>query len=139
MGIINRDMDASQQKFALQMNIQNSVTGEVGLLGVLPFPVTVSAARASVIGLSGAPTATLGIQRFIAGSGNTTINIASALTLTAQGTSGVQSFSLSSSSIQLQAGDVLQITHGAANAAAKQVCVSVVCQAVQDIRSFYGV
>lgn len=137
MALVNRDKDSSEQKDVQPMNIQNSVTGEVGLVWHVPYPVVLSAAKAVVIGLSGAPTAALGIQRFIAGSGNTTIGIASALTLVAQSTSGPQSFSLSSTSLALQAGDVVQITHGASNAAAKQIMVSLVCQASQDVKSYY--
>ena len=137
MGIANRSKDASEQKQVISEGIQDTVTAEAELVYHVPRAMNLLAAKSVAVGLSGAPTSTLRLNRFVAGVGLTTISISSALTAVAIGTSGVQSFSLSASSIALQKDDVIDCLAGGTNAALKSNMVSLVVQDLQDIKSFY--
>lgn len=137
---INRTDDISQQKELLEQAIINSVTGTNYPLWVVSRAQTITDAKATALGLSGTPTATLNLQRFIVGVGNTTIAISGALTQSAYGTSGFQTFSLpasGSSLLSLQKGDLLYVTAGGTNAAVASMLVEVVVQNVQDIKTWY--
>lgn len=140
MGIINRTLDASEKKEAIAQRIGPTVTGVAYPIYTAAYPSTISDARAVALGLSGTPTSTLGIQRFIAGTGATTITVGGALTAVAFGTSGLQRFSLpatGSTLLNLQAGDVLTVTTGGTNAALVNLQVTVVTEAIQDIKSYF--
>lgn len=137
---INRTDDISQQKELLEQALVNTVTGTVYPLWVVSRAQTITDAKSSILGLSGTPTATIGIQRFITGSGNTTIAISGALTQTAYGTSGFQTYSLpaaGSSLLALQKGDLLTVTAGGTNSAVASMLVEVVVQNIQDIKTWY--
>ena len=139
MGIINRTMDASEQKELVTKTITSTTTGKDYVLYRAPRSVILSDAKAVVVGMSGAPTSTLKLQRFVVGAGLTTISVSGALTHTAIGTSGVQTFSLpaaGSSLLAMQAGDFLVCTSGASNAAVEQLMVDLVVYAVQDIKTW---
>jgi len=142
MSNVNRNMHESEQKENLARTFQATATGKDLIICHLPYPVQIKDAKATVVGMSGAPTATLKLQRFVTGAGLTTISISGALTHTAIGTSGAQGFSLpaaGSSLLDLQAGDFLVATTGGSNAAVEQLNVNVVVKAIQDIKSWYGV
>lgn len=136
MAIVNRSLDTSEQKYAAEMHMNGSVTGESDVVSHFPYPVSLSAAKAIAVGLSGAPTCQLQIARFVTGAGDTLIPLSSALTLVAVGTSGPQSFSVTSTAL-LQAGDRLVVTHAGTNAAVRQLNVCAVVQVLQDVRSFF--
>ena len=140
MGIINRTFDASEQKDLLNAGVNDTTTGIDYPLMVLPRAMQIQDAKAASLGHSGTPTATLKIQRFITGAGNTVISISGALTHTAYGTSGYQTFSLpasGSSLLDLQKGDLLVATTGGASSAVKSLMVDVVLKNIQDIKSWY--
>lgn len=142
MALVNRDKDVSEQRETLHSEYGLVVTG-VTLQGpIVPVACELQAIRSSAIGLSGAPTAAFTITRFNVGSGVTSITGgATTLTHTAVGTSGVQSWSLAASGnslIQLQAGDVLTLTSGAANAAVAGLSVSYVLKVLTDIKNQYN-
>jgi len=143
MGIVNRSLDTSEQNHVLESTYGLVATGATLYAAVVPFNSTLDAARIAVSGLSGSPTYDLRIQRFIVGTGATVINPGSTtLTGVAFGTSGLQSFLLASAGstlVNLLAGDIITVTSGAANTAATNVGVAVVLQAIQDIRSSFGV
>lgn len=140
MGIINRTNDASEQKESLRVELNATGTGIDYPVALIERPQVITDARVASLGMSGAPTSTLKIQRFIAGAGNTTIAISGALTVAAYGTSGYQQYSLpavGSSLLYLQKGDLLVATTGGSNAGLVSQLVDVVVQNVADIKTWY--
>lgn len=146
MGVANRELDASEQREQLvnvDLQAASCVNGVTLMLGIIPYPATVAAIRVAGLGLSGAPTLAFTINRFIAGAGQTVITGgATTLTITAFGTSGLQSVVLAaagSTLLNLLAGDVLQcVTGGGTGAAAVSYNIVVVTQATQDIKNHYS-
>lgn len=135
MSIVNRALDSSEQKRTLEVYQKGTVTGQAYVLGIIPHAATiVGNAKHHGLGLSGAPTSTLQVSRFVVGAGLTTFAIGPALTVVTTGTSGLQSLVVSAP--QLQAGDILQVAAGAANAALTDLHVQLVIQALQDIKSW---
>lgn len=142
MAIVNRDLDVTQRRDTIQSNYPLVGTGVTVVAAVIPSSSTLQAVRVSAFGASGAPTYSLGIWRFIPGTGVTTIvGGATTLTFTANGTSGVQSMVLAtggSSLLNLLANDMILLTTGGANTAAT-LSVAVVVQNLQDIKTEFGV
>lgn len=141
MGIINRTKDASEQKELIVDNIPNgTVTGTTVALYTAPRAQTITDARSYCLGLSGAPTSTLKLSRFVVGAGQTTISISGALTLSAFGTSGGQQYSMpaaGSSLLSLQAGDQIVMVAGGSNAAVASLLTEIVVQNVADIKGWF--
>lgn len=140
MGIVNRTKDTSEQKEGLEAQINTTSTGVDYPIALIECPVLITDAKTACLGLSGTPTSTLKVQRFVAGAGNTTIAISGALTITAYGTSGYLTYSLpaaGSSLLQLQKGDLLVATSGGANSGLVSQLVDVVIQKLQDIKTWY--
>lgn len=139
MGIINRTLDTSEQLEKVQLYQTNTVTATTYLIYRCPRAMQIQSARSLCFGLSGAPTGTLKLTRFVSGAGQTTISISGALTHTAFGTSGVQSLSLpaaGSSLLNLQSGDVLEYVTATANTALTDLLVEVVLKSVADIKTW---
>lgn len=143
MGVSNKDYDVSEQKWVNHVPLDGVSTGVSYMLGVVPYPCQLQQVKVASQGLSGTAVGAIEVLRFIAGAGLTGIvGLGNTLTLSAVGTSGVQSVSLqaaSSTLVQLQAGDVLIWRTGGTNAAAANAVISYVVQALQDIKSYYGV
>lgn len=143
MAIVNRDLDASEQRRSLTQNYGAVATGATVHVAFVPTAGTLEAVKVAVAGLSGSPTYDLRVLRFIAGAGVTSIaGAATTLTGVAVGTSGVQSMVLAasgSSFLNLMAGDVLTLTAGAANTNVLQLSCGVVVKAIQDIKTQFGV
>jgi hypothetical protein len=140
MAICNRDLDVSQQRQEYQATIAPTATGLTYLLAVVPYPARLVAMAQGAVGLSGAPNHSIWLNRFVVGSGITTISFGNSLVTTAMGTSGIQSFSLPlASTFPLQAGDVLLLSTAASNTSAASVCVTTVIQALQDYKTEFGV
>ena len=136
MGIINRSLDVSQQQEAHTLNQAPTVTAKVYTVAVAHRPMQINSVEARVLGLSGAPTSQLAIQRLISGAGSTNISVGGALTHVAFASIGAQSFSLpavGSSLLQLQDGDALVVVAGGSNAALDTLVVDAVLQNLQDI------
>ncbi len=147
MAICNRDLGTGEQQIEFNSNFGAFDTGASNAavlvpLAMIPYPATLSAVKAGVLGLSGAPTVAFSIQRFIIGSGNTLYTGGmTTLTLTNAGTSGIQSVVIAaagSTALQLQAGDVILGSFAGQDTAATSLAVSVVVQAVQDIKTWFG-
>jgi hypothetical protein len=140
MAIINRSLDASEQKFVVSAHYINTTTGISGIpVWRAPFPCQVIGVTATACGVSGSPTSLLKLERFNIGTGLSAVAIAGALTHTAFGTSGAQGFSLvatGSSLLQMAVGDQLTITTGGANSACQGLLVEAVVQALQDIKTY---
>jgi hypothetical protein len=145
MAVVNRDLDPSQQRLNwLNVAGTQSVVGVSAILalGIAPCAMQVLAVAVEASGLSGAPTAGIQIQRFVVGSGLTTIlvNGSSLLTVQAYSTSGAQAMVLPASGstlVQLLRGDQLQMITSTANTAASYV-VEAVVQVLQDVKSDFG-
>lgn len=141
MGIVNRSLDTSEQKFIVDATFRDTTTGQSAFaICRVPFAAQLVQGHAMAIGISGTPASQLKVHRFIVGSGYTNFVVGGACTHSAAfGTSGFQTFSLpasGSSLLDLTAGDVLAIDTSGTNAAAKVLSVSFVLQATQDIKSF---
>lgn len=143
MAIVNRDLDASQQKEVLSFNqVADIATGVTVQAVQVAYPASLLGIQVAASGVSGTPTYSFGIGRFIVGSGYTFIT-GGATTITARnmGASGPVAASLASagsSLLQLQAGDVLTLVSGGSNSAVKQLSVAFVIQALQDIKSYFS-
>lgn len=144
MALVNRDKDASEQRYVFTFN-QTAVVGLsiIAEIGIAPCASQLLTIVSSAFGLSGAPTVGAQIQRFVVGSGLTTIplNGSSLLTTVAYSTSGMQTQVLPASGstlLQLQKGDMIQLISSTANTAANYVIEAVV-QIAQDIKQDYGV
>jgi hypothetical protein len=144
MAIVNRDKDVSEQRYVFTQNT-NAVVGVSALiyLGIAPCASQLLQIATNAFGLSGSPTVGAQIQRFVVGSGLTTIplNGSSLLTITAMSTSGMQTQVLPSTSstlMQLQKGDEIQLVTSTANTAGTYTTACVV-QILQDVKQDYGV
>jgi hypothetical protein len=137
MAIINRSLDVSEQQYTVGKSVNGTATGAEYVLAIIPDSVQIMQAKSYALGLSGAPTAQLQLARFIEGAGATVINVGSALTQVAYGTSGLQSFDLGATPVYAQAGDVLQVASGGTNAALTDMAVEVVLKSLQDYKSWF--
>jgi hypothetical protein len=142
MGIINRDLDPTQQ--VETYDAETGVTGVSQLIyfGMIPYQGQIVRIASSAFGVSGTPNLGVQIQRFVTGAGLTTIpvNGSSLLAVTALSTSGIQVHSLptyGASLVQLLAGDNIQIVTSGANSAATYT-INVVVQCLQDIKTQFG-
>ncbi len=143
MGIVNRTLDASQQRSVLPFAQGTPIgTGITVMAALVPSQSVLQAVTVSATGLSGSPTLDLRIFRFIAGAGATMIaGGATTLTAVAAGTSGVQSMVLAASGnslLNLLANDVLAVITGTSNTAATYA-IGFVVQNTQDIKTSLGV
>lgn len=143
MAIVNRDLDSTQQRWI--MDSQPGVVGVSSLiqLGLVPCAAQLLVVAHAAFGLSSAPTVGVQIQRFVVGSGLTTmaLNGSSLLTISALSTSGMQTQVLpaaGSTLLLLQKGDAVQLVTSTANSAATYA-VEAVVQVLQDVQSTYGV
>lgn len=141
MAIINRTLAASQQHEVLTSHLGPVATAVTSIVYVAPYPTTLKQVKVAALGLSGAPTHKLTLNRFVVGSGATAIDIYATAAVPAIGTSGLFTPSLpaaGSSLLSLQAGDYLTVISAGANTALLDCTYELVLQAVQDIKSFYG-
>ncbi len=147
MAIVNRALDNSQQERELSAVYGAFSTGASNAtvdvpVGIVPYPATLVAARASATGVSGSPTVALYIQRFIVGSGTTAyLGGFTTLALQAVGTSGAQSVVIAaagSTALGLLTGDVILGTFAGQDSAATGLALTVVIDAIQDIRTHFG-
>lgn len=139
MAIINRTLDTSEQLEKVQLYQKGTVTAIDYVVYRCPRAMQIQTARALSLGLSGTPTSTLKLTRFVVGAGQTTISISGALTNVAFGTSGIQSMSLpaaGSSLLNLQTGDVLIVSAAGTNAALTDLMVEVVVKNIADIKTW---
>lgn len=149
MAIVNRDLDASEQRTFIGSvfggNRGGSLLGGASyFIGApLPFPCTVQSMRSYATGLSGAPLLNLRASRFTAGGLTSILLSISGMVLNAAGTSGVLGYSglaaAGSTLLQLQAGDCMAVEFAGANTAAIELMVQVTIAKTQDIVQYNGV
>jgi len=141
MGIINRTKDVSEQKESLLAYAANPVNNQDIPIAIIERACTVTDAKVSMLGLSGAPTVVLKACRFIAGTGGSSFALGTTFAISAFGTSGYMSYSLltvGSSQLALQKGDLLVATQGGGTGAAStSTIIDVVVQNIQDIKTWY--
>lgn len=139
MGIINRTKDVTEQKEVVSVLIDDTITGRVYPVYKAPRAQTLVDVRNDCLGLSGAPTMSLFLNRFVVGTGGQSFAVGGALTASAFGTSGSQQYSLpasGSSLLAMQSGDWLSVKAGGANAALTDNMIELVIQNIQDIKTF---
>lgn len=137
MGIINRTKDASEQKELVEVLIDDTITARVYPIYTAPRAQTLVDARNVGLGLSGAPTMALFLNRFVVGTGAISAAVGGALTVAAFGTSGAQQYSLpavGSSLLALQSGDWLSVKAAGSNAALTDNIVMLVVQNLMDVK-----
>jgi hypothetical protein len=138
MGIINRTLDASEQKQILGAQAVQTVTNSLEVaLGAIPRAMTIVDAQTTCTGISGAPTGIIRVTRF----GGASFFVGSTFLIPAVGVSGVLGVSLpaaGSTVLNLQKDDVVSIVFGGGTgAAAVSAIVDVVVQNTQDIKTWY--
>lgn len=144
MAVTNRAKDVSEQKWTFQ-----AAYGAIGVtpvvrefpVGSVPFPGTIKGIFAAAKGVSGTPVLDMYVQRFTT-AGITLSGGATTLALQNVGTSGIQSFVLAASGntlLGVQAGDVVTVKFSGTDSAVTALSVSIVVQAIQDIKTSFGV
>jgi hypothetical protein len=150
MAILNRTKDISEQRVVLPFANAATATGVTLTVGVVPWPAVIDCAQMAAWGLSSAPSYELALNRFIVGTGFTTIVLAKGTSnvVAEYGTSGPGAIgglsamicvSSGSTLAQLLPNDVLTITSGVANSAAKGVAFSIAIRPIQDAKVHFGV
>jgi hypothetical protein len=143
MAILNRSLDASEQKKTIHATVQiQGVTATATPLWLAPYPCIVHSAKIAALGVSGAPVVHLAQQRFVTGAGFTTVGnvgtLGASVALQEWSLSGVQSMTLGITSVE--AYDMLALNCPAqANTGVRNVNVEIVISAIQDIKQHYGV
>lgn len=153
MAIVNRTLDPSEQKKVYEITAAATATSVTLTVGLVPYQANLIGAQLIAWGLSGAPSFALAINRFIAGSGFTTIVVGTgtsnipaeygtsgpgAFGASLFGTSGMVLAAVGSTLMQLQANDLLTLTTGVANTAVKGLACAVVIQPTVDIKYHFG-
>lgn len=144
MAIVNRDMDATEQRDVYNDIIQAIPVGTTYTAVVLPYPCTLQSIRTSTHGVSNAMQVAWNKLVYVSGSGLTLIPIGiSNLILVNHASIGVQGSSYlaaqGSTLLSFQAGDCLALTTSVANGNALNICVQAVFKKTQDIVSMNGV
>jgi hypothetical protein len=141
MGIINRTNDASEQKEAFVVSYPNVVNAQDLPIKIVERACTVTDAKVSLLGISGAPTVLLKALRFVAGTGGSSFLLGTTFAVTAFGTSGMIGYSLVTSGstvLSLQKGDLLvAVQGGGTGAASTATIIDVVVQNIQDIKTWF--
>jgi len=143
MGIINRELDVTEQTKVLSARYSLVATSSTLASIVVPFQADIKDLYVSVSGLSGSP---IWYFRFVRNtSGGVTYISGQFATMTPIffGTSGPMRASLipsyGSTLLQAQAGDVLEIVTGVANTAVASAVVQLVVKATADYKNVMGV
>lgn len=150
MSVLNRTLDITEQRKVLglpNLKAADLTNGITSVIGVVPWPCVLDSAQIAMTGISGAPNYQINVDRFIAGTGFTTIILATGTSNTppAYGTSGVGISGMilaptGSTLLNLLANDMLMLTTGGGvAAAAKAASVSVVLIPLQDSKVHFGI
>lgn len=141
MAVVNRTLDASEQKHTLQFFDKTLATGVTRVACHIPFPCVAVAANAGGFGVSGSPEIALLVKRFIPGTGATVLTLVASQVYQAYGTSGVPlaglSLAASGSTLNnLLADDMILLKTAGANSAVTAIGGALIVQPIQDIKSF---
>ena len=143
MAVVNRTLDASEQRKVAGIRSGVVATGLTLPVVFADQPITIQSAQAAFFGISGSPVYLLTCQRFINGTGATVFEVGSTFAARAFGTSGLLPAGISlpatgSSLLNLVSGDVLMVSTFGSNAAVSGLALSVVLLPTQDIRTYFG-
>lgn len=143
MAVVNRTLDASNQKFPVSVAINGAITnGETGVLVHVPFPCTLEAANLASFNTTASFNMLIRVSRFIPGTGATTWVLGSTFAPPAFGTSGVIPSGISlpasgSTLLNLMPNDVIgYLADGGATVAVYGLTGCFILKPVQDIRVF---
>lgn len=143
MAIANRELDTSEQKkaFSKQVGIATTTGGTYPAL-IAPFQGELKAAYVAAKSITGAPSVELEVYSFVVGAGYTINSVLStAKAVVASGTSGPVALVLGtagSTQVRFNAGDLIVATVTGAGSGYENLEVSMVIQALQDIKSDFG-
>lgn len=146
MAIVNRSLDASQQRIVLHQAVGAVATGVTTIVGLVPWPSVLDAAQLALNGVSTTPTFELGVNRFIVGAGFTYIILAKGTSnalaydygVSGVVTTGMYQAASGSTLLNLLANDQLVLTSGGSNAAVKSLSIGCVLRPIQDIKKYFG-
>lgn len=143
MAVVNRTLDASEQKKSFGFKQGALATGVTVAVFQVPYPSIIQAMQVGAVGLSNSFTVAVNVERFIAGTGFTTIPLVAAQAPPEFGTSGVIPAGLSlpasgSTLNNLLPNDLLMISTAGTNAAVAMLSGNVVIKPIQDIKVFYA-
>lgn len=140
MGIINRDLDKSEKLKDLNVGPFATATGGTFPLCVIPYECKIAGFVEAAQGLSGAPVHSVHVLRFNTAGATVIEGLFATQTVQSVGTSGPIGFSLTSygQTMTFKAGDVLFLGCGGSNAAVAKETVSVVLEAVADIKKVFS-
>lgn len=144
MAILNRSKDASEQKEVINAALGAVATGSTKQVLIVPYPCTIQPqVKVAATGVSNAMQIAFQVNRFIAGTGATAINLGiSNVVLQNVGTSGPLGFSglaaVGSTLLNLAANDVLQVVSSVASGNATDLVIDLVIKKTQEIVSVYG-
>lgn len=144
MAVINRDMDASEQRDVYDVSLGATPTGTTLAVVVLPYPATLQSIRTNAFGVSNAMQVTWHKLVYVSGSGSTFIPIGiSNLVLVNHASIGVQGSSYLAASgstlLSFSAGDCLAAVTSVANGNVLSLVVQAVFKKTQDIVQMNGV
>lgn len=147
MAVVNRTLDASQQKhgeISGRFVAADLVNGVTRMIGIVETPCVVTGGQMAVSGISGAPAYSIVVSRFVVGTGYTTFTLGTSQIPVELGTSGVLTSGLSlpasgSTLLNLQANDVLLLrTNGGTGAAAVDMSLKIIVRPIQDVKQYFG-
>lgn len=146
MGIVERDLANSQKRASyVNWDAAGLATGVTAIVAAVPCAASLDAVQVMANGLSGSPVYTLWLERFIVGTGYTTMVLGTSFAPVEYGTSGVLSVSfglslpqIGSTLTQLQQNDLLVLVTGGSNAAVKSLSVNIALRPIVDIFNFFG-
>ena len=143
MAVVNRSMDASEQKEVIEFSWNSQFsTGATLLIAPLPYPCTLQSMEGGCLGISGAPQIILRALRMTSGGATSIILGISNMVLANLGISGPLGYSglaaTGSTLLNLQYKDILVAEMAVANTAATQGCLEIVVKKTQDIVACNG-
>lgn len=141
MAIVNRDLDASQQKDIIEVNLGAVATATTRFISLPPYACTIQTLVAAAAGVSNAMQVAF---EKITGAGSSGVPIGiSNLVLQNRSTSGPQGFSglaaVGSTLLNFARGDCLQVVTSVSNGNATDLLLQIVVKKTQDIVSYNGV
>lgn len=155
MAIVNRTLDLTEQKKNIFFSVSSAgnsgplITGMTSIVCVVPWAGVFYGGQMAAVGLSGAPSYELALNRFIVGTGFTTWLLATGTSNIGHaygtsgagagaGNSGIVCVASSSTLAIVQANDVITLTTGVANTAATALTINLLIAPTSDIKYNYG-
>lgn len=148
MPVNNRDLGTGSARESYQYVLGAGAFGASGLIAtgatlpicVVPFPAQVAALQVFGFGLSGTPTVLLDVTRYNSGGVTTITGAISTLTVLGATISQAAGATISSgaSLVSLQQNDIINFRTGTASTAMTGAVVTLVLQALQDIKTHFG-